>query len=109
MSHEGDAASLRRRAENGNLALVLVQVLEVLKHGLPRCRSAGILVVLDGIELGAEPGVALHDTSESDLEERHLGGTEAPEEVSGASRFCSPAMPWIAPTGARRLSWGPLT
>lgn len=71
MSHQGDSTTLRGTAEEGNLGLVLAKQLGKEHGGIPSRSTAGILVVLDRVELHTEARVSLDDTSPANLEKRN--------------------------------------
>lgn len=80
MSHQSDTTALRGAAEEGNLGLVLAQSLRELQSGIPGALAAGIAVVLDRVEVGAEAGIGLDDTTPSNLQERNERGAKVPAE-----------------------------
>jgi hypothetical protein len=78
MTHQSDTTALRSRAEEGNLGLVAPELLGVGQHGLPGGVVAGILVVLDRRQMGAESGICLDDAPPADLEEGNERRTKVP-------------------------------
>ena len=79
MSHKGDTTALGSAAEEGDLDLVLAQSLGEAHSGLPGSAATGILVVLNGGEVGAESGVSLDDATEANLEQGNKGWAKVPK------------------------------
>ena len=83
MTHESDATALGRAAEKGNLDLVGAQLLGKVGDGGPRARATGVLVILEGREVGAEASVSLNNAAPADLQKRDERGSEVEDALAG--------------------------
>jgi hypothetical protein len=78
VTHECDTTALGSRAEEGNLCLVAPELLSIRQHGFPGGIAAGVFVVLDRGQVGAEASIGLDNTSPADLEQRDEGRPKVP-------------------------------
>ena len=69
MTHECNAASLRRATEKSNLGLLLFELVGIYRHGIPSGGATCSLVVFEGCELSAETSIGLHDAFETNLKQ----------------------------------------
>ena len=76
MAHESDTATLGSGAEEGNLGLLLTELVGVELHGTPSGRRTSVLVVLEGGEVDTEASVSLDNASVANLEVRNQRGSE---------------------------------
>jgi hypothetical protein len=78
MTHKRNAASLWSAAEEGDLDVVGTELLREIRHRVPRWLGTGILVVLNRVDVGAEPGVRLDNAPPSDLQQRNQRWAKVP-------------------------------
>lgn len=78
MSHEGNTTTLWGSTEEGELGLLLTQLVGVELRSVPCGTGAGILVVLEVCEMNAESCICLNDASVADLKMRYERGSEVP-------------------------------
>ena len=76
MSHEGNTTTLWGSTEEGELGLLLTQLVGVELRSVPCGARAGILVVLEVCEMNTESCICLNDAPVADLKMRYERGSE---------------------------------
>lgn len=82
VSHQRHAATLWCTTEECDFRFLLLQFRRIMRHSIPRHRLACLLIVLEHMHVGAEPGINLHDPAIPNLQQRRETRAERPAVVS---------------------------
>lgn len=101
VTHESDTAPLGSGAKKGHADVIPTKLFSISQHALPGARTARVLVVLQGSEMGAETSISLDDASESNLQKRNKRGTKVPKSGCVSSSLLPLSLSFSTRTGGK--------